>query len=260
MIENNENNLRTISVNLGSLTADSTVPAVHLDKASVIKAVRLMNGAAISANALTHVALSLKNGDTVVASLDSAPSEQGAITKNEALAFAIVEGQEVQPAGSDLKLSYDETVYAGDAEVTRIVCRADTGGDLSGTGFMLYDEVGSVGVFFDNGNAGAVAPTDINAAARKIECNAQADDDTAEDIATALAAKLDLDAKFVAIVDPDDLTAVLVTASLVGLRTDAFDSADEPTAFDISVDTQGAAAASDVALTLAQLIIDFHAL
>ncbi len=254
MSRSNENNPSLASVHIGSVSSGVQVPAFHLPRKSKLKSAKLLNGAAVSASDSNYMTLTLKNGSTTIATLDTRSGNQGAISANVAKSFALVAGLEVMAAGDNLSLVYAEN--EGVKEITRIVCVADVADSLTGTGFILYDEVGSVGVFFDNGNAGATAPTDVGAAARQIEVNTQATGSTAQQMATALAAKLDADSKFVAVVDPDDDTAVLCTASVVGTRVDVADSADGATGFDFSVDQQGVAVVAE-ALTNAKLVLEY---
>jgi hypothetical protein len=105
----NENNPHIVVIDLASLTADTTVPAMNLVKKSVIKSVKFMNGAGIAASDTDYALVNLKAGSTDVATLDTRAAGNGAVTANVAKAMTLVSGQETQAAGTDLKIVYDES-------------------------------------------------------------------------------------------------------------------------------------------------------
>jgi hypothetical protein len=114
---NNENNPKIVSMFLGSLTADVTVPVLHLPKAVRIKSVRLMNGAGISALDDPKFTLQLKNGSTVVAQLvfDSTATD---IVANVAKDLSLLVSQ--LAAGTNLTVAYDETENITEGDETFI--------------------------------------------------------------------------------------------------------------------------------------------
>lgn len=254
MAIHNRNGLISAVVELGSPSSAATKPAIHMAKKAVLVSAHLMNGATVAEEAGNHLRIELQNqDDEVIATIDTA--EEGGLTANVAAALTLA--QEEIAAGSSLKAVYSES--EGVAEVTRIAVPEDmVGADLHETGFLIYDEVGSVDPWFDIDNAGGTEPPNLNTAgARAIEVSTIGAADDAETIATKLAAALDADAKFSAIVDPEDPLSVLVTASLVGTRTDASDGLlTEASNLDISVDTQGVAVSAQ-ALTNAKLILNY---
>jgi hypothetical protein len=256
---NNENNPRLISAYLGSASSDVTLPVGYLPKRTKIQSVVLMNGADIGADDGNFCNLQLKNGSTVIAELDTREDNQGALTKNVAKAFAIVDGQDIQEAGSSLTVAYDET--EGLKEIFTIeVPEGMVGEDLAGTGFTTEDDVASVDFWFDIDNDGDTEPTGVGAATRGVEINTIAGDDDAEAIAAALQAAIDADSKFVAALDPDNARKVIVTASVVGDRTDVADgSSSEATGLTFETTQQGEDTSAK-ALTSAQLIIECYPL
>lgn len=65
------------------------------------------------------------------------------------------------------------------AQVETITCVADVGGALTGNYFILHDKNGSVGVWFDHGNAGASIPAGAAACDRQLEIITTANGDSA---------------------------------------------------------------------------------
>ncbi len=250
----NEDRPITESIYLGSPSAAKTAPGIHFPKKSRITAVRLLNGANIAAQAGSHTKLELKNGDTVLATMDTTVTEEGAVVANVAKSFDIAEGGVLVDAATNVKVVLSEV--EGIQEVTKITCLPATGLDVKS--FLIHDDIGSVGVWIDE-DGGAAEPAGAAAAARDLEL-ALTGLTTAAEVATALAALLDGDSKFAAIVDPDDDESVLVTVSTVGAKTDATDAAAaEGTGFTFEVITQGVAATAQ-ALTNAQVCVDFYPL
>jgi len=118
-------------------------------------------------------------------------------------------------------------------EKTRIVTVADDSGDLDRTFFTIYDQAGSVGVWFDIDNSGSLPPAGALAADRQIEVTGASTDDSADSVAAALATALDADPEFgsgaVGNVNTTDDAAQ-------GDRTDA---SDGDTGFTITTQNQG---------------------
>jgi hypothetical protein len=74
MAINNANNSASVSVNLGSLAASATMPAIYLPKRSALKSVSLQNGGALSGGTDSAlVKLQDNNGGTPIdlASIDT---------------------------------------------------------------------------------------------------------------------------------------------------------------------------------------------
>lgn len=256
MAFSNENCPASVSIELGTISAAKTSPAIYFPKKVVLVSAQLVNGANVAEQAGSSLKLEVKDqADALVGSIDTAVGAQGALTANVGKALALSQTQ--IPAGTSLKAVYSE--IEGVAEVTRITVPSSmVGADLHQKGFLIHDEVGSVDVWFDVDNAGGTEPTNLNAAgARAIEVSTVSAADDASEIAAALAAALDADAKFLAVVDPQDPESVLVTASLVGLRTDASDGlTTEASGLEIEVETQGVAAVTQ-ALTNAKLVLNY---
>lgn len=123
--------------------------------------------------------------------------------------------------------------YAGVAEKTSITCLADSAGSLDGKYFTIKsaNDATSYYVWLDvdaGGNdplaSGTAIPVSISS------------NDSAEDVAAAVAAALEANADFTAYTNSAE---VVVINAAVGPSTDA---ADSDTGFSISVLTQGAAA------------------
>lgn len=120
-------------------------------------------------------------------------------------------------------------------EISRYKTIADVSGTLNTKYLILHDDVGSVAFWSDNGDSGSAEPS--HGADRSVEITTFADNDNADTIATKLAAAVDGDAKFSAIVDPQNSDQVVITSSVAGDRTDG----DAGTfGFTFSIDTQGA--------------------
>jgi hypothetical protein len=219
---------------------------MKLPKRSVLKSVKLINNAALSSSNVDFIRCLLKANGVQIGALDTRDT---ALVQREPAEFDLSQTDLV--AGSNLSLSIDEN--EGLPEITKIACVAASG--LDAKSFLIHDAAGSVGVWFD-ATGSTTIPAGAALADRAIEVTLTGSED-AEEVATALAAALDGDAAFSAIVDPEDPTAVLVTDAAVGTRTDATDAAGgEATGFTITVEQQGAAAGS-VQLTQAKLAIEY---
>ena len=116
MSKSNQNQSSVAVVHLGALTTDGTViPAMHLPKKTIIKSVKVMNGAAIAASDVNYVQLTLKKGSTTIAEIDTRAAHENGLAQNVSKALNLVAGQEEQAALSDLTLTYNE---AGTAALT----------------------------------------------------------------------------------------------------------------------------------------------
>lgn len=96
-----------VVAHVGTQAADVTIPVVHLPRRCIIKSVKLLDGVGVAASNTDYLVIQLKKGSTVIASLDTRSSGQGAITANVAKAMSIVSGQEDQVKLSDLVLAID---------------------------------------------------------------------------------------------------------------------------------------------------------
>lgn len=109
MSKNNENSPSLLVVNLGSITADASLPVVYLPKKSKIVSCYVINGATISASDTDYCTMSLQNGSTVIAEIDTRAAHENGLTALEAKAFNMVAAEQEQDAASNLKLVYDES-------------------------------------------------------------------------------------------------------------------------------------------------------
>ena len=124
----------------------------------------------------------------------------------------------------------------GVEEVTSITTRADVGSNLGGTFFLIYDQAGSVAVWFNVSGANTQPSSGANRSIQvAISANA-----TAPTVATAVQTALDADAEFTATVLSNVVTATSVT------KLSVLDSVDGgiPTGFTISTPIQGQSPAS----------------
>lgn len=92
-------------------------------------------------------------------------------------------------------------------EVTSITCVADETDSLDGTYFLLEDEDGTVAFWIDTDDSGTVEPS--HGADRSIEITTIVTDDTANTVATKVAAAINADSKFSA--PAPDANIVLAT-------------------------------------------------
>lgn len=132
-----------------------------------------------------------------------------------------------------LALGTNTLVYNSVAEITQVQITSTA---IDGKTFLLYDENGSVGVWFDVDNSGTPIPAAALAADRSIEVTTVLSGDSLGTVANKLAAAIDADAAFSA---GFASTTVTITDATEGLRTDA---SDVDTTFSISTHTQGAQA------------------
>lgn len=108
---------------------------------------------------------------------------------------------------------------------------------LTGSGFILKDDVGSVGFWIDVDDAGAVAPADVLAADRQVEITTITAGMLDTQVATQLQIAVSGDSKFGATVNS---ATVVITDAATGDRVpDLADSVNVGTGFTFSVTTQG---------------------
>jgi hypothetical protein len=112
-------------------------------------------------------------------------------------------------------------------EQTMVVTVADVAGSLNSKYFKIYDQNGSVGVYFTNGSG--VAPGGVDRTIAVTFTN----NDSANTIASLLYTAMDADAQFEAFVDAN---TVLIDDIAPGARTD---SVDVDTGFTITTSIQG---------------------
>lgn len=84
--------------------------------------------------------------------------------------------------------------------------------------FVIYDQAGSVGVWFDVGNQGASAPAGVGALDRAIAVTTIVAGDSASDVATKIAAAVDADSQFSGSASSNEL---VIEDANAGERTDA---------------------------------------
>jgi hypothetical protein len=245
---------------LGSPSADDAVIAgayFYAHRKCKLTSVVLVNAASIAASNEEFMSMQLLNGSDIVAEFDTRAAHENGLTADVGKAMNLVADEAEIAAGTTLKAKYDK--FDGQAEITRITCVADDTSSLTGTGFLIDDDAGKVLFWIDVDNAGASAPSTLDGLDdRKVEITTITEDMTAAQVATALAAAIDADSKFVAVVDPDDDEAVIVTSSAVGVRDNAVDGATtEATGFTFTVEQEGNDNPS-VALTNAVMIVSGH--
>lgn len=127
-------------------------------------------------------------------------------------------------------------LVTGIAEKTLIGCVADVAGNLDGKHFLIPDAAGLVAVWFDE--TGSTVQPVVPSAARYIKVTAVTSGNTAAQVATAVAAKLALDAAFASAVVQTS-TSVLVTDAATGARTG---QAAGTSGFTVAEDTPGVTA------------------
>ncbi len=125
---------------------------------------------------------------------------------------------------------------AGIKEVTSITCVADVAGSLHLKTVILSDNAGTVGFWIDVDNAGGSIPAAASACDRAVEITTITTGMTDAQVATAVAAVIDADAQFVALVP--GAAIITVTDAATGARADASASTS---GFTVSTTTQGAA-------------------
>lgn len=118
---NNENNTNVSVINLGSITADGEVFGLLLPKKSVIKSAYVKDGTGIAASDTNYVQVSLQNGSTVIAELDSRAAHENGLAANVPKAMNVVAAAKTVEAGSYLKAVYNEEGTVGMAAAELIV-------------------------------------------------------------------------------------------------------------------------------------------
>ena len=107
--QQNQRQTQIVLIPLGSLTADGEVPGCYLPRKSKVVSAHLLNNAAIAASDSDFVQVSLKNGSTVIAEMDSRAAHENGIADKVAKALNVVEADSEVAAGSSLKVDYQET-------------------------------------------------------------------------------------------------------------------------------------------------------
>ena len=144
------------------------------------------------------------------------------------------------PAEGKMKF---EPSAGGVKEVSTITTIADDSDSLDGTYFVLQDEAGSVGFWFDVDNSGTTVPT--TGADRDVEVTTVTTDMTAIAVAGVLATAINTDSKFVAPATATDV--VTITSSTFGAKLDPVDG---DSGFTFAVTTQGVTVESEGNLML----------
>lgn len=96
-----------LQVEYVQLPEDGDFMVLNLPKKTAIKSVQAVVGTTIAASNTDYLVLSLLNGSTEVAEMDTRAAHENGLTALTPEALNIVSGQEVQDADSDLKLSVD---------------------------------------------------------------------------------------------------------------------------------------------------------
>lgn len=133
-----------------------------------------------------------------------------------------------------------EETTAAVAEISRYTTVADVSASLDATFFILSDDIGTVGFWFDVNDSGTTIPAGASAAARNIEITGVTTNMTAAQVAAVVQAAIDADSKFSATALGADVTVTDATAEA---RTDG-NAGD--TGFTFLALTQGANAFSNL--------------
>ena len=80
-----------VVVHVGTVSADTVLPAIVLSRKAKIKQVSLLNGAAVAADNTDYVQVSLKHGSDVIAELDSRAAHENGLAQNTKEALNLVE-------------------------------------------------------------------------------------------------------------------------------------------------------------------------
>lgn len=108
---NNDNNLQCVSINLGSLTADTSdpLPALYCERGIEVKSAQLINNADIAASDSDYISISLKSGSDEIAELDSRAAHENGLSKAVAEQLNVVAAEAEREAGETLTVDYQET-------------------------------------------------------------------------------------------------------------------------------------------------------
>lgn len=125
------------------------------------------------------------------------------------------------------------------AQVESLTCPADVSDSLDAQGVLLQDDAGSVAFWIDTDDSGTTIPAWASAADRAVEVTTIATDDSANDVATAMAAAINGDSKFSS---PAPAGAVaVITHTPAGARSAGGADGDSG-GFSFTTSTPGAAA------------------
>ena len=119
----------------------------------------------------------------------------------------------------------------GEEEITLFIATRDQFGSLDTLHTIIYDDVGSVAVWFDIDNNGSTEPA--HGASRSIKVTGAIENDDPNAIAVAYHAVVNADSKFTATISSNRVT---VTSIGIGERIDATEGTTE---FDVSIVQQG---------------------
>jgi hypothetical protein len=112
MAKNNESQLMTQVVSLASITADADTYGAFIPQKSRLKSAYVVNGASIAQDDTNKAVITLQLGATVLATHSTAlTGGTSALTANvpAAMALSATDANLVIPAGSWLKVAYDES-------------------------------------------------------------------------------------------------------------------------------------------------------
>lgn len=109
----NESNPNVSVIELGSITANGDVYGLYLPKKSKVLGVYVVDTTGIVASDSNYVQVSLQNGSTVIAELDSRAAHENGLAALTPKAANIVSAASVVAAGSYLKATYAETGTVG---------------------------------------------------------------------------------------------------------------------------------------------------
>lgn len=218
-----------VSVNNNATFSSATASFSQADVGNAISGTNIPAGTTILAVAANGASCTLSNNAT---------ASGGGITfviGNRPTTYTVPLGLNTTKLNN--LLGYDPD---GFAEVTDIVCEADVAGSLNGKYFVMQDVNGSVGVWINLNNGATAEPAGAAACTRAIEVTTINTNDSAETVATKLAAVFNADAEYTAESWSNLLT---VTDKVIGPRaTPAADgAAPYETGFTITRDIAGSA-------------------
>ncbi len=118
---NNANQTIVSAIDLGSITANGDVYGLYFPKKAKIVSAYVVDGTGIVASDSNYVQVSLQNGSTVIAELDSRAAHENALVANVPKKANIVSSAATVSAGSYLKATYAETGTVGMTSAKLIV-------------------------------------------------------------------------------------------------------------------------------------------
>jgi len=113
--QSQDRNTQDLVIHVGTQAASVVLPASILSRKVLIKQVSLLNGAAVAASDTNYVQVSLKNGSTVIAELDSRAAHEDGLASLTKEALNLVAAQLTQVKNSVLSV---DIVAAGTVTLT----------------------------------------------------------------------------------------------------------------------------------------------